>query len=227
MRNLRIDLEGGQGHRTRRIRWAALDSLTEWTLSSRWARQKMLDVKWAEDDKLTQERVRNIQATAAQNKAKAHTNGATPAHPVVPDQLVHATGPESPLPMKSLAGERFDPPRALVEAARQFAGLNREIEGKIKELEAMGVHVDREKMAKAVSMPADPRLTAVAEAMPYIEQLERQVSRLTNQNDDYRAKVANQPQIQADISRLRNANERLVGENTARASNCPTGARCR
>ena len=75
--------------------------------------------------------------------------------------------------------------------------------------------MDREKIARGMTLPSDPRLAAVADALPYIEQLERQVERLSNQVTDYREKVGNLPELQHQMTRLRNSNERLVAENTA------------
>lgn len=213
LRNLRGDLtEVGSLH-LRRIPKGRKGLIPEWVLvdSVDIARQK-LNAKWQADDRQTVERVAQIQHTAKVNR---DLNGATPDHPVVPSALVVSSGPDAPPPMAALGSERHDEPRALVEAARQFANLHLQVDRKVKELEALGISVDRERLTKAVRLPNDPRLVAVAEALPYIERLERANERLASQNDDLRGKARDLPEVQRQIARLRDQNQHLIADNTA------------
>jgi uncharacterized protein involved in exopolysaccharide biosynthesis len=220
---MRLDLEAVGSLRTKRMAVGnRMGVASEWTLVDPLdvARTK-LEARWANDDKVTAERLArvardNAQRQTGQPKANGHTNGHTNGIAQVRQasmsELVHVTGTDAPRPMASLSPERYDEPRALVEAARQYAGLHRQVDTKIKELEALGITVDRDKLGKAVALPADPRLSAVAQAMPYIEALERQVERFSAQVADYKTKVGNLPELQSRLNRLHMQNERLVAE---------------
>lgn len=215
VRNLRLDLEAVGSLRTKRMPMGArMGVQSEWTLVDTidLARAK-LDARWANDDKVTADRLNRLARQNSQRMAgvpKGTSNGVTVRPPT--SELVHVAGNDAPRPMASLSSERYDEPRALVEAARQYAGLHKQVDTKVKELEALGITVDRERLAKAVALPADPRLAAVAQAMPYIEGLERQVDRLGGQVADYKTKVGNLPEMQSRLNRLHEQNQRLVAE---------------
>lgn len=219
VRNLRYDLERVGSLTTKRVPQGRQGISNEWTLTDTLdtARRKLND-QWAADDKVTKERVAAIPHPGAPRKAKAAgkgwTNGAGHLNirQASLSEVVAVSGAEAPKPMAALAPERYDEPRALVEAARQYAGLHKQVEAKVKELEALGITVDRERLGKAVQLPADPRLGAVAQAMPYIEHLERANERLSGQVVDLREKVGNLPELNQRLSRLHAQNERLVAE---------------
>lgn len=138
---------------------------------------------------------------------------ATPDHPVVPDTLVASAGPEPVRAMAAVGPGRKDEAQALIEAARQYANVNRELDKKVKELEDLGMTVDRQALAKAIKAPHDHRLLIVSSVLPYIEQIERQVDRLTTQNEDLRTKNASLPDLTLRVNRLHESNTRLVSEN--------------
>jgi hypothetical protein len=207
---------------------------TEWTLVTPvTVALARLEAKWRKDDEHTHEllRVKNplkassprAKAARAAAAANGWTNGAAPAalegatidHPVLPDVLVASAGPEPSLkPLASLSGARMDEPRALIEAARQYHTTNSQLDQKIKELEAMGVTVDRVALGKAIKAPHDHQLLVVSKVLPYVDGLERQNERLTAQAADLRDKVANLPELNQRLSRLHSQNERLGAENT-------------
>lgn len=141
------------------------------------------------------------------------TNGATPDHPVVPPVLVASSGPQAPTQLAAgLTGERKDEPLALVEAARRYGSLYAEVDDKIRELEKLGVKVDREKIAKSMTLPQDSRLAAVALVVPYIDNLERQNERLRGQIAHQTEKLAGLPDLQRNHDRLKESNVRLLAE---------------
>lgn len=211
VRNLRYDLTETKALEARSVMVGKTKS-TSWTLLvTHETARSGLDALWARQDRETAERM----ATIGERRAKHAAASSTPPTPVAPDETVHISGEDAPKPFVPLGKERFDEPRALVEAARQFAGLHREVDRRLRELEALGISIDRDSVAKTIKLPRDPRLAAVAEALPYIEQLERSVERLGNQVTDLREKVGNLPELQTRLSRLSSQNERLIAEKLA------------
>lgn len=211
---------------------------TEWTLSRPLGEAKgRLTVKWQRDDAHTHELMsqpnpakgRKRRAPAATesmhlNGNGAYTNATVSAANHPESELVHVSGPDAPAPLASLAPERKDDPGALVEAARQYANLHTQVERKLKELEGMGIHVEWEKVAKAVQLPSDPRLQAVADALPYIERLERVNERLTAQAEALREKANLSDGLMRENARLKDQVARLVAERVALRDN-PAPAR--
>jgi hypothetical protein len=234
IRNLRYDLEGldPPALRTRAVYGPgkAPTRKVEWTLlSPKTVALARLEAKWKADDAHTAELMRQPNPSKGRKKAataptantgwsngagQLNTGDATPDHPVVPDELVASSGPQAPKPLAPLAPARHDEPRALVEAARQYAAVNNQLDSKVKELEALGVTVDRVQLAKAIKAPHDHVLLVVSKVLPYVEQLERQVDRLTTQVTDQREKLTGLPELQHRVNRLSEQNQRLVSENT-------------
>ena len=215
VRNLRLDMleigslkvERANVGKTPSMNWTLLDPID--------LVEKKLERKWADDDRETARKMSELGQTNSQRMkgvpaAQRHTNGHSP------DETVAIVGPDAPKPLAPLGSERYDEPRALVEAGRQYASLHKQVDTKMKELEALGIVVDRERLTKTIQLPNDPRLVAIAQTIPYIEQIERQVERLTLQNTDLREKVATIPDITRERDRLRDQNQRLIAERAAR-----------
>ena len=230
VRNLRYDLEAIEAVTIKKQAGGRSGFKSVWTLTTPLTvARARLEAKWKKDD------VHTIELLRVPNPKKAsrgafHTvkpsattgwtngagiEGATPDHPVLPDVLVASAGPEPVVkPLAAISPARRDEAGALVEAARQYATVNDQLDQKIKELEALGMVVDRPALAKAIKAPHDHQLLIVSKVIPFIDGLERQVERLTNQNNDLREKVANLPELTQRVSRLHAQNERLVAENT-------------
>jgi hypothetical protein len=229
IRNLRYDLveigslklttvltSGSRGIAGKKIEWTLIEPLN--------VSKARLEAKWRKDDQHTADLLRKPNPSKAGRRKRAPgegwTNGAqatlgdaTPDHPVVPDQLVASAGPEASKPLaQSLASARYDEPRALVEAARQYATVNKQLDDKVKELEALGMNVDRSQLAKAIKAPHDHQLLVVSKVMPYIEGLERRVERLEAQNVDLREKAGRTAEVEQINTRLSEQNRRLVSE---------------
>lgn len=227
IRNLRLDLVATGSLRTRMTSIGSMRGV-EWTLldTKEVARGKLVAF-WLEQDRKTEElmalpRGQNRPATAPPLSYKPPpesqpvATASSSTREAQPDQTVHVAGETVPhQPFLALGSERYDEPRALVEAARQFAGLHREVDKRLKELEALGIQINRETVSKTFQLPRDPRLASVAEALPYIEHLERSTERLGNQVADLRQKLGNLPELQTRLNRLAAQNERLVADKVA------------
>jgi hypothetical protein len=198
---------------------------TEWTLETPLEVTKArMEAKWRKDDQRTADLMHAPSPQKGRKRrepGEGWTNGtqamalgnATPDHPVVPDVLVASAGPEAVKPLaQPLAGARYDEPRALVEAARQYHTTQRQFDDKVKELEALGLTVDRAQLAKAIKTPHDHALLIVSKVLPYVESLERTVERLTAQNNDLREKASRTSEVEATNARLSAQNQRLVSE---------------
>lgn len=211
LRNLRLDLVAVGALRTRLTSEGRLGRSMEWTLvDPKDAARDKLVALWARQDRTTDERMASL-------AARRRTDTPRPAASAPPstDPTVAIVGEDAPKPFAGLAVERYDEPRALVEAARQFAGLHREVDKRLKELEALGITVNRDQIQRTIQLPKDDRLAAIADALPYIEQLERTNERLSNAVADLRGKLGNLPELQQRLNRLSSQNERLVSEKVA------------
>lgn len=222
--SLRVERQPQHGH-------GRVGALMAWTLVEPLQVSKArLDAKWRKDDARTAELMRKPNpAKARKATSDAPSIGAaTPEHPVAPDVLVASAGPQpTPALQPSLSSARFDEPRALIEAARQYANVNGELDKKIKELEGLGMVVDRGALAKAIKAPHDHQLLIVSKVLPYVTGLERQVERLSQQNVDLREKASTLQDVQRTNERLSEQNKRLVSELTqerTRNSNRTNGA---
>lgn len=236
IRNLRLDLVSVRSLRTRMTSIGQQRAL-EWTLvdPKEVARGKLVAM-WAKQDETTANlmKLRRGKNRPADAPPLSYSPPAESSATVAkPDETVYTAGEITPhKPLASLGSERYDEPRALVEAARQYAGLHREVERRVKELEGLGISVNRDTLTKTFQLPKDVRLASVAEALPYVEHLERSTERLGNQVADLREKLGNLPELQTRISRLAAQNERLVAEKVAlearlrdRPSSMPTPPR--
>lgn len=224
VRNTRFDLievgslkvatviaQGSRGVAGRKIEWTLVEPIN--------VTKARLEAKWRKDDERTSALMHAPNKAKAANRRDrggtpaADLGGATPSHPIVPDELVASAGPEPSKPLaQPLAGAKHDEPRALVEAARQYAAVNRQLDDKVKELEALGVSVDRAQLAKAIKAPHDHVLLVVSKVMPYIEGLERTNERLIQQNENLREKASRTTEVEANNVRLSEQNRRLVSE---------------
>jgi hypothetical protein len=126
-------------------------------------------------------------------------------------------GPEPTKPTEVLRPLRkADDAEALIAAARQYVDRARQLDAKIKELEAIGLHVDHELIHQAVSWETDERLELVALLLPYITRLENTNSRLAGENTETRALRQQVIEKDRQLSRQREHIERLVRERTER-----------
>lgn len=219
VRNLRYDLVEIGSLRTVRQAAGKQGSKVVWTLvEPENVTKARLEAKWRRDDARTAELLRQPNASKASHRRDRGGNGpdlggATPDHPVVPDALVASSGPEASKPLaQPLTGARYDEPRAMIEAARQYHDVNKQLDAKVKELEALGMTVDRTALAKAIKAPHDHVLLVVSKVLPYVEGLERANERLTQQNTDLREKAARVTEAERDNGRLSDQNRRLVSE---------------
>lgn len=178
-----------------------------------------LEHRWRDDDKRTADLMSKSNPAKGVHKNRpmnGHLNGATVAHPVLPDVLVASSGPQSVKPLAALASERYDEPRAMIEAARQYATTQKELDAKVKEMEALtGKTVDRVALGKLFQVHHDHALLIVSKVMPYVEGLERQLARAQDSNADLRTKIEEMPGLRDQARRLSDSNQRLIAERTA------------
>ena len=232
VRDLRVELEQVGGLRTeRRVEVVRSGSgvsahgraqmRTAWILLVRRDEaERRLRAKYAEDDRVTAERSAAMFASLAErSRGKPRPRKDKPGNGIhtrpaslAELETVHIAGPDPRPPLAALAPERRDEAEALVAAARQYAGIRHAVEAKIAELEALGVTVDRAAVAKAIRLPSEPALAAVADALPYIDRLERHAARLAESNTDLRAKLANMPALLNENQRLKDQVGRMVRE---------------
>lgn len=225
VRNARVDLvDVGSLQHNRSVPPGSKTPAGRWLLTDpKGTALAKLEHRWRDDDKHTAELMAKKNASKGVRYGPRHKNGhvngigdATPAHPVVPDVLVASSGPEPVKPLAYLAPDRKDEAGALIEASRQYARTNRELDAKVKEMEALtGTPVDRVALGKLFRVPHDHSLLIVSKVMPYVEQLERANARLTDQNNDLREKAASVTDLHTQVSRLREQNQRLIAETTA------------
>lgn len=123
-------------------------------------------------------------------------------------ELVASAGPEATSPFAALRSIRKDESKALVEAARQYADKGTFLEKKIAELRAEGFEVAE----GALSLKRDERLEAVALAVPYVDALERENTRLLAMANNGREATKRYEDLSLRYTRLQQTNERLLAE---------------
>lgn len=129
------------------------------------------------------------------------------------------SGPDRPTMLEALRDLRKDESYALVEAARQYLGRERNlgsgIETLLAQASALGVKIDVESLRSAITIERDDRLESVSLVLPYIDLLERQVERLTTANVEYRSKLKAHDDLARENKSLRDQNTRLIAQRVA------------
>jgi len=112
---------------------------------------------------------------------------------------------------------RKDEPAAFVEAARQYENRNEFVIAKLKEIEAMGVVIDREKVLKGVHLQRDDELEGVVKVLPYIAELEQRLKQAEGWREDMLAAQREtrtlrdeKRKAEAEVARQKEANTRLA-----------------
>lgn len=133
-------------------------------------------------------------------------------------ELVASAGPEAESPFAALRSMRKDESKALIEAARQYANKGKFLEDKIEELRREGFEV----APGALSIKRDERLEAVALAVPYVDALERENTRLLNQMNNGREAIRELEDLRTRYTRLKRSHDGLIAERTRERT--PVGA---
>lgn len=135
----------------------------------------------------------------------------------IPVQAI--VGPDRPNPLEALRDLRKDESYALVEAARQYAHRDQSIESHVDTLvaqaKALGVTIDVDALRSSITIDHDDRLEHVSLVLPYIEQLERSIERLTAQIADYKEKSKTYESIERENKSLKDQNVRLISQRVA------------
>jgi cell division septum initiation protein DivIVA len=144
------------------------------------------------------------------------TNGVTIATRETEETRAIA-GPDSVSPFEALRPMRKDEAEALLEAARQYAHRGDALATKLGELEALGIHIDFDKMADAVSMEPDPILAAVAGLLPMVDRMLAANQRLTEEREAMRNELVEKRRetgvLAQEVNNLKDANRRLSERN--------------
>lgn len=119
-----------------------------------------------------------------------------------------------------------DEAAALVEAARQYTNRNSTLTSKIAELEAvakeLGMTVNTDlltaSITDAIDLEPDPVLEIVAQVLPYIEQVERNVKTLTDRLVEAMDKNRELDGLRREVRTLREQNQRLIGQRATGAT---------
>lgn len=145
--------------------------------------------------------------------------------PKVEDETVAIVGPD-PEPTVRAAMADVEPakvrevtePEALLEAARQYANRAAAVVEHIGALEAMGITINRDQLAKAIKVENDPVLDAVSRLLPVFDRGQRTVERLTAENESLRAEVKERRRetsaLANELHAMKEANKRLSERNT-------------
>lgn len=137
------------------------------------------------------------------------------------DQPVEAiSGPDAPSPLASLAEARRDESYAIVEAARQYLGRSDRMETQIHALlgqaRELGLTVDEAALRSSISPDKpDERLEAITLALPYIDRLERRISRAEETITKLRAQLTEQDRLNREVISLRRQNSQLIARQVA------------
>lgn len=121
----------------------------------------------------------------------AHQNGAERK----PSTIVYIAGDSNPTEVwNSIRHLRMDEAKAAVEVVRQWRNREQVLDQKVEELEKAGIMVDRMLLQRSVVMATEDRATlkayaAIAQVLPYVEDLERANDNFEKQRDGYRAKI--------------------------------------
>jgi hypothetical protein len=77
-----------------------------------------------------------------------------------------------------------DESAAFVAAARQYSSRQDFVIAKLREMEALGIQLDREKVLRGVKLQRDDELEGVVKVLPYIDQLEGRLKQADGWRDD-------------------------------------------
>jgi hypothetical protein len=123
-------------------------------------------------------------------------------------------GPETTSPFESLRPMRRSEHAALAEAVRQYATRTQLVTTKLRELEALGIHIN----PSSVKMDKDPAMEAQSVLLPYINELEGRCAVFEKTVASLQAQVKGADELRTQARQLKAQNERLIAEKVARAS---------
>lgn len=182
-------------------------------------------------DEQAQARENYAQGFEKQRETRRKANGAehTEAKPVERlgitvregEPVEAIVGPEPPAPLADLRQYRKNESFALVEAARQYAERHTKVGSSIEDLiaqaKAYGVTIDIDTVRQAVQFERDERLEDVGLVLPYVDELERAVSRLTNERTELYKKIADLNAAKVENTKLKAQVDRMIAQKVTAA----------
>jgi hypothetical protein len=118
--------------------------------------------------------------------------------------------------LDALAPLRKSEPRAFVEAARQYLARWEIAEKHAKALVEAGLAKDTDIILEALNLKEDNEFEAVAKVLPYIDELERQITHLEKSMAAVRDKAAKVTDLEVQIRKLHDQNTRLISASVSR-----------
>lgn len=162
-------------------------------------------------------------------------NGAE--RPVDPDKVVVQTdererpvaavvGPDAPTlgeglreTFVAMQTQEKDESAALVAAARQYSSRQDFVITKLKEMEALGIQLDRTKVLQGVKLQRDDELEGIVKVLPYIDQLEVRLKQtdgwrqaMLDAKEQAKESAREVERLTGEVRRQQEANRRLVEE---------------
>lgn len=119
-------------------------------------------------------------------------------------------GPDKNSPFDVLASLRKNEPKALVEAARQYAGRRQLINQKLDELEKAGITVNREEFFRSAQLETVEHLDIISLVLPYIDQLETQVQNKDRIIATTREDLRGMAQLRTEYNNLRESYNKAI-----------------
>lgn len=136
--------------------------------------------------------------------------------------VIAVIGPDAPTSFAALADLRKDESFALVTAARQYAArehtMEASIENLLRQAADLGISIDPMRLRDSVQLDQDDRLESVSLVLPYIDQLERRVSRQYETITAHADKLAKCADLERENKSLREQNSRLIAQRVALAN---------
>ena len=123
-------------------------------------------------------------------------------------------GPDNGSAFEPLRPMRKSENTALAEAVRQYNSRTSLVETKLRELEALGIHI----AASAVKLDKDPVMEAQSALLPYINELEHRCSIYEKTVASLQEQVKGGSELRTQVRSLKAQNERLIAEKVARVS---------
>jgi hypothetical protein len=170
---------------------SGLGKRSYWTLLIPYDRAERYLREWQDNNRSSTHRSRSSARKTVIERKKSE---------VAKQPVAMSFGDDAP---RSIDIQRFSPankePGALVAAAKQYSEKFPVVQKALDTLKSGGLTIDEEAFFKAMNLQKDDRLETIALILPYIDQMERTITRLTEANKQLRKNGTQEPQTQQKL----------------------------